>query len=66
MQEYVQTLNKRTDCCPYVLKHKIVGDPEVLHWLPASSDDPYPIVREEADEAVETFKNGRGPVAKLA
>ena len=39
--------------------HTTTGDPKVLHVLPPTNNESYPILREEVEAAVKSLKKGK-------
>ena len=53
------TLNRWTEYCTELYNHKANGDPSVLDCPQTDTEDDHPILRKEAEAAVQSSKKGK-------
>ena len=59
LTEERQILNRRTEYCSELYNHKANGDPSVLNCPQTRTEDDHPILRREAEAAVQSLKKGK-------
>ena len=59
LTEERQILNRWTEYCSELYNHKANGDPSVLNWTQADTEDDHPILRREVEAAVQSLKKGK-------
>ena len=59
LTEERQLLNRWTECCSELDDYKANGDPSVLNCPQIDTEDDYPILRREAEAAVQLLKKGK-------
>ena len=59
LTEERQILNRWTEYCSELYNHKVNGDPSVLNCTQADTKDDHPILRREAEAAVQSLKKGK-------
>ena len=59
LTEERKILNRWTEYCSELYNHKANGDPSVLNWTQADTEDDHPIFRTEVEAAVQSLKKGK-------
>ena len=59
LTEERQILNRWTEYCSELYKHKANGDPSVLSCTQTDTEDDHPILRREVEAAVQQLKKGK-------
>ena len=59
LKEKRQVLNRWTEYCFELYNHKGNGDPSVLNRPQTDTEDDHPILRREAEAAVQSLKKGK-------
>ena len=54
-----QILNRWTEYCSELYKHKANGDPSVLNCPQTDTEDDHPFLRREVEAAVQSLKKGK-------
>ena len=59
LTEERQILNRWTEYCSELHKHKANGDPSILNCNQTDAEDDHPILRREVEAAVQSLKKGK-------